>query len=197
MYVCTPQPNHPCSFGPLFEGDACFLWVVRLGCTYILEHQRTRLCVSLYALRACIFRSDVCSGRTNVWGLERRPPVSGCVQSFGAHLSLPLGYFSPAGNSCDLGQIYEELDILSKYLNCHILAIEFPGQILSLSLFFASGCPASTDLTPLVFCLFFCCRPAVHDRTGLDAGNFWLAREGKRESQGEIEREGDVGTGTR
>ncbi|PHJ21643.1 hydrolase [Cystoisospora suis] len=35
------------------------------------------------------------------------------------------------GNSCDLGQIYEELDILSKYLNCHILAIEFPGYGLA------------------------------------------------------------------
>ncbi|PFH33266.1 hydrolase [Besnoitia besnoiti] len=35
------------------------------------------------------------------------------------------------GNSCDLGQIYEELDVLSKFLNAHVLAIEFPGYGLA------------------------------------------------------------------
>ncbi|EPR62673.1 hydrolase [Toxoplasma gondii GT1] len=35
------------------------------------------------------------------------------------------------GNSCDLGQIYEEMDVLSKFLNAHVLAIEFPGYGLA------------------------------------------------------------------
>ncbi|XP_026193966.1 alpha/beta hydrolase domain-containing protein 17B-like [Cyclospora cayetanensis] len=35
------------------------------------------------------------------------------------------------GNSCDLGHIKEELEVLSGYLNCHCLAIEFPGYGLA------------------------------------------------------------------
>lgn len=31
------------------------------------------------------------------------------------------------GNSCDLGQIFEEVQLLSTYLNCNFCAIEFPG----------------------------------------------------------------------
>ena len=36
-----------------------------------------------------------------------------------------------AGNSCDLGHIREELEVLAEYLSCHCLAIEYPGYGLA------------------------------------------------------------------